>query len=61
MELTRISGGDCGRNDCPTVFLSDRGSVVVQGYRVDVPVPDGEATVEIPMAVFEEALHAFGR
>ena len=61
MELTRISGGNCGRSDCPTVFATEHGSLVVQGYVVDMPVPDGEGMVEIPLAVFEEAVRALGR
>lgn len=61
MELKRISGGDCGRNDCPTIFLSNDGDVVVQGYRVDMTVADGEGVVAIPMVVFEEAVRALGR
>src|SRR5689334_3681600 len=24
-HLTRIAGGDCGRDDCPAVFTTDRG------------------------------------
>lgn len=65
MKLTQIAGGDCGddcgRDDCPTIFTSDRGSIVVQGYIVDKQTPDGEAVVEIPAAVFAEAVRALGK
>ena len=61
MELTQISGGNCGRDDCPTIFTTDRGTLAVQGYVVDKPVPAGEAVVEIPLAVFEDAVRALGR
>ncbi|MGH3615678.1 MAG: hypothetical protein ACRDRK_24400 [Pseudonocardia sp.] len=60
MNLTQIAGGDCGRDDCPTVFTTDRGTVAVQGYVVDKPTPDGEAVVEIPLAVFQDAIRALG-
>jgi hypothetical protein len=32
MNLNQIAGGDCGRDDCPTIFTTDRGTVAVQGY-----------------------------
>ena len=46
----------CGGSSCPTVYGTDRQSVVVQGYIVDgdsagVQVPDGERLVEIPVEV----------
>jgi hypothetical protein len=61
MELTQIAGGDCGRDDCPTIFTTDRGTLVVQGYIVNRTTPDGEAVVEIPLSVFEDAARALGR
>jgi hypothetical protein len=60
MEMTQISGGNCGRDDCPTIFTTDRGTLAVQGYVVDRLVPDGEAVVEIPLAVFQDAVRALG-
>ena len=60
MELTRIAGGDCGRDDCPTVFTTDKGTIVVQGYIVPKKTPESEAAVEIPMAIFREAVRALG-
>lgn len=44
MKLTQIAGGDCGRDDCPTIFTTA-----------------GEAVVEIPLAVFQEAIRAPGK
>jgi hypothetical protein len=70
MRLTRISGGSgtwkpgdppCGSNDCPTVYTTERGTVAVQGYVVEHPVPGGEAVVEIPAEVLLEAARALGR
>jgi hypothetical protein len=40
-HLTRIAGGDCGRDDCPAVFTTDRGTVAIQGYDIDKPTPAG--------------------
>jgi hypothetical protein len=60
MRLRRIAGGNCGRDDCPTVFTTDRGAIAVQGYVVDRPTPDGEAVVEIPLEVFQDAVRALG-
>lgn len=43
----------CGHGDCPTVYKTDRGTLVVQGYHFDpaeagLTVPEGERLVEIP-------------
>jgi hypothetical protein len=61
MVLTRIAGGDCGRDDCPATFATDRGTLAVQGYIVHRKTPAGEAVVEIPISVFEEAARALER
>jgi hypothetical protein len=58
MELTRIAGGECGRDDCPTVFTTERGTIAIQGYILPKETPDGEAVIEIPMGVFREAVRA---
>lgn len=55
-----IAGGNCGRDDCPTIFTADTGEIVVQGYVVDKQTPDGEAVVRIPANVFREAMRALG-
>lgn len=60
MNLTQIAGGDYGRDDCPTIFTTDRDTLAVQGYVIDKPTPDGEAVVEIPLAVFWDAVRALG-
>lgn len=59
MELTQIAGGDCGRDDCPTVFTTDNDTIAVQGYLMHKETPAGEAVVEI--TVFREAARALGR
>lgn len=48
----------CGTGSCPSVYLTDRDTVVVQGLTVldgRADLPDGEALVEIPMALLLEA------
>ncbi|MCA1706493.1 MAG: hypothetical protein LC808_25795 [Actinobacteria bacterium] len=60
MELTRIAGGDCGRDDCPAVFTTDRGTIAVQGDIVRKETTEGEGVVEIPKSIFLEAVRALG-
>jgi hypothetical protein len=55
MQL-RVLAGRCGTGSCPTVYGTDRETVVVQGYVVNggdagVEVPDGERLVEIPTEI----------
>jgi hypothetical protein len=62
MEMTMIADGNCGANDCSRVFVTERGTVAVQGYSLsDIHVPDGEAVVEVPAALILEAARALGR
>jgi hypothetical protein len=56
MKLTRIRGA-CRDDTCPTLYATDRGTVVVQGYVVndtDVTSPEGEALVEVPAELLRE-------
>ena len=53
----------CGSQTCPTVYESDRGTLVVQGYAVDaaragVDLPPGELLVEIPVELLANAARA---
>lgn len=46
----------CGGGSCPTIYRTDRQTVVVQGYLLagdsaGVDTPDGERLVEIPTEV----------
>ena len=50
----------CGSAACPTVYQSDRGTLVVQGYAVPAEVagfelPEGELMVEIPVELLKQA------
>lgn len=54
MKLTKISDG-CENRNCPTVYETDRGTFVVQGYVISDPqaldqlgLPAGESAVEVP-------------
>jgi hypothetical protein len=60
LSFTRIAGGDCGRNDCPAVFVTGKGTLAVQGYDVVKETSSGESVVEIPMDVLREAVRALG-
>ncbi|CAN5233181.1 hypothetical protein BH20ACT9_BH20ACT9_12020 [soil metagenome] len=59
MRLTFVSGG-CSGGSCPTVYATDRGTYVVQGYTVGsgedagLEVPSGEALVEVPAGLLHE-------
>jgi len=53
----------CGNGSCPTVYRTDRGTLVVQGYTVTpqnagIDVPDGEQLVEIPADLLAAAMRA---
>ncbi len=55
----------CGMGECPTVYRTDRGTLVVQGYTFDpadagVTLPDGELMVEIPAELFSAVPPAAG-
>jgi hypothetical protein len=48
----------CRDGTCPTIYDTDRGTIVVQGYVVtdsDVTPPEGEALVEIPAELLTQA------
>jgi hypothetical protein len=58
MRLTRL-WRDCPDTEtCPTLYRTDRGTAVVQGYldtdleTLSAPVGVGEAVVEVPAALF---------
>jgi len=54
VQLTFL-GGDSGHDGSPRAYATDRGSFIIQGYRVDdtetldqLSVPPHETVVEIP-------------
>jgi hypothetical protein len=54
----------CSGGSCPTIYRTDQGTLVVQGYKVTdgigVDIPDGEALVEIPAELLAEAAKFVG-
>jgi hypothetical protein len=53
----------CGGGHCPTVYRTNRGTLVVQGYAVTaetagVDLPPGELLVEIPADLLHAARDA---
>jgi hypothetical protein len=53
----------CGSGTCPTVYRTDRGTLVVQGYTLaaedtDIDLPAGEQLVEIPAELLAAAMQA---
>ncbi|MGH3489478.1 MAG: hypothetical protein ACRDP8_16435 [Actinopolymorphaceae bacterium] len=66
MELRVIAtSGGCTGGDCPTAYMTDRGTAVIQGYVITDPaalrqvdLPAGETAVEIPLDVLTKAAGA---
>jgi hypothetical protein len=60
VKLTRITGECRSGDECPTVYTSDRGTVVIQGYIVadGKDLPDGEVLAEIPLRLLKDAARA---
>jgi hypothetical protein len=55
--------GRCGGGECPTVYKTDRGTLVVQGYtfppaQAGMAIPLGEQMVEIPAELIADYLSA---
>lgn len=53
----------CSGGECPTVYRTDRGTLVVQGYTFEpsnagVSLPSGEQMVEIPVDLITEYLRS---
>ena len=64
MKLTGIAPDDekeCKSGDCPTIYMTDRGTIAVHGYNVEHLTPEGESVVEIPLGMLLEAARALGR
>ncbi|MGA4850739.1 hypothetical protein ACOBQB_32535 [Streptomyces sp. G5(2025)] len=57
----KFDGPNCDDDDCPNLYRTANGSIVVQGDVSTVfQPPEGEALVEIPEAVLREAVRALG-
>ncbi|MBL7261945.1 hypothetical protein JKJ07_47515 [Actinoplanes sp. LDG1-01] len=60
LRLTELAAS-CSGGSCPTVYLSGKGTIVVQGYAVDgaaagIDLPSGELLVEIPADLLAAAV-----
>lgn len=63
MKLTHLAT-ESGKSGCPSVFATDRGTFVVQGWKVtdrealdnltERGLPDHETAVEIPVALLDQ-------
>ena len=59
LKLQLLAGPrGCSGGKCPTIYGTDRGTIVVQGYIVteptDAQLGDGEALVEIPADLLKD-------
>ncbi|GID27207.1 hypothetical protein [Paractinoplanes brasiliensis] len=63
-SLTMVAlAASCTNGSCPTVYRTDRGTIVVQGYAVEgsaagVDLPAGELLVEVPADLLAAAVRA---
>jgi hypothetical protein len=62
VNLTFVAGR-CAGGDCPTIYQTDQGTLVIQGYAFDaatggVSLPPGEQMVEIPAELFADWVRA---
>lgn len=64
MAHRRLTGGGdvpCKEGDCPNVYVTDRGTLVFQGYQyAELTVQAHEGVVELPKHVVREAIRALG-
>lgn len=65
MKITHIRDTSPTRDTCPTVYHTDRGTYLIQGYVVTdaesltaMNIPDGETVVEVPAELLPEIDHA---
>jgi hypothetical protein len=61
MRLKMLRGTCANGRTCPTIYETDRDTIIIQGYRVldaealaDLQLPEGEAAVEIPRSLLPE-------
>jgi hypothetical protein len=61
----RVLANLCSSGACPTVYQSDSGTLLVQGYavspdRTGLDLPAGESMVEVPAELLAEAVRNLG-
>ncbi|MFE4827374.1 hypothetical protein [Streptomyces sp. NPDC056672] len=53
--------GECGGEDCPNIYRTERGTFLVQGDTSEAfNTPEGEGLVEIPEDILREATRVLG-
>lgn len=64
MKVRKLTDPNCENGNCPTVYVSEEGTLVVQGDAVShadgLTLGDGEQAVEISVQLLREALSALG-
>jgi hypothetical protein len=59
-----VVASSCSAGSCPTIYRTDHGTLLVQGYMITeqtgVELPHGEMLVEIPVELLAEAARAVG-
>ncbi|RMI38795.1 hypothetical protein [Streptomyces triticirhizae] len=58
MKLTRLVG-ECEDGDCPTIYATDRGTLIVQGSKVEghqLRISEHETLVEISADLIRKAV-----
>jgi hypothetical protein len=58
----RMLAKACNVSGCPTIYQTDRGTLVIQGYavaadRAGIDLPAGELLVEIPVDLLTQAVN----
>ncbi|WP_125773038.1 hypothetical protein [Antribacter gilvus] len=57
MKVTTLASS-CDKNDCPTIYQTDRGTILVQGETPKdhgLTIPGHETVVEIPLDLVRKA------
>jgi hypothetical protein len=54
-----LVAGVCSGGECPTIYMSDRGTLVLQGYIFDpaaagAEIPAGEQMIEVPVELLAD-------
>lgn len=64
LEVTFLFGGGetCADSTCPTVYKTQDGNYVFQGYKIDsinVTTPENETVIELPKEFIEAFIRQF--
>lgn len=56
----RFLGKNSKQGDCPTLYATDRGTYLIQGWKIfaidllmQLDIPEGQTAVEVPTELFE--------